>query len=165
MILISIQVIQPVSTYMYNRKYDISLLCVGRQELSEHDIRNNYYQVQLEPVHNTPEPVHHTPDPVYSSLDHDIQPNPPHYNVISTAYNTTPQYSTINDKVQYTTIDTVPTPQYSTVDDTVQYSTVDSAVDIGPKPRYSTPVYSTVVVKDGRKVTVTVGGEGSTGDH
>ena len=75
-------------------------------------------------------------------------------------YNTTP-----HNKVQYTTIDTVPTPQYSTVDDTVQYSTVDSAVDTGPKPQYSTPVYSTVVVKDGHKVTVTVGGEGSTADH
>ena len=110
---------------------------IGRQQLNEQDIRNNYYQVQLDPaVYNTSEPVQNTPDPVYNTLDHDIQPDPPHYSVISTAYNTTPQYSTI---------DTVPTSQYSTID--------DSAVD------------STVVVKDGHKVTVTVKGEGSTDDH
>ena len=100
-----------------------------------------------------------------------MQSDSPHYNVISTAYNTTPQYSTTDDSAV-----NVSTPQYSTIDDSVvdstindsaidspQYSTIDdthvSAVDTAP-----TPLYSTVVVKDGRKVTVTVGGEGSAGD-
>ena len=139
---------------------------------------NNYYQVRLDPVYNTPEPVYFTLDPIYNTLDHDIQPNPPHYNVISTAYNTAPQYSTTDDAVntvttsQHSTItdsvvDTLSTPLYSTVNESAvdsPHSTIDdthvSAVDTAP-----TPLYSTVVVKDGREVTVTVGSESSTDDQ
>ena len=143
-----------------------------------YDDGNNYHQVQLDSVYNTAEPAYFTVDPVYNTLDHDIQPNPPHYNVISTAYNTTPQYSTIDDAVNTVTtsqhsiiadsaVDTLSTPLYSTVNESAvdsPHSTIDdthvSAVDTAP-----TPLYSTVVVKDGREVTVTVGGEGSAGDH
>ena len=129
---------------------------IGGQVSSEKCIRSDYYEVQLDTLYNT-EPVYFTLDPTYTILDHDVQSDSPHYNVISTAYNTTPQYSTTDDSVVDSTINdsAIDSPQYSTIDDTHV-----SAVDTAP-----TPLYSTVVVKDGRKVTVTVGGEGSAGDH
>ena len=54
--------------------------------------RNDYHQVDIDPIYSTPEPV-------YSRLDHNMQPDPDHYNVTSTVYETTPQYSTVDDAI------------------------------------------------------------------
>ena len=80
----------------------------------EHYDGNNYYQVQLAPaVYDASEPVYITPDPIYNTLYHNnIQTNSPHYDVTSTAYNTTPQYSTTDSAVDYS----VPIQLYSTID-------------------------------------------------
>ena len=80
----------------------------------EHNDGNNYYQVQLAPaVYDASEPVYITPDPIYNTLDHNnIQTNSPHYDITSTAYNTTPQYSTTGSVVDYS----VPIQLYSTID-------------------------------------------------